>query len=67
MLLSEVAGRYGITLSQKLTLQAVPLVGAASGVGLNLAYLAHYRAVARAIFVIRRLQKKYGLDAASTL
>lgn len=64
MLLSEVAGRYGITLSQKLTLQAVPLLGAASGVGLNLAYMAHYRAVARAVFVVRRLQRKYGVDIA---
>jgi len=64
MLLSEVASRYGVTLSQKLTLQAVPLVGAASGVGLNLAYLAHYRAVACAIFVIRRLQRKYGPEVA---
>lgn len=66
MLLSEVAGRYGITLSQKLTLQAVPLVGAVSGAGLNLAYMAHYRAIARAIFVIRRLQRKYSCKTVFT-
>ncbi len=63
MLLSEVAGRYGITLSQKLMVQAMPLVGAASGAGVNLAYMSHYRAVARAIFVIRRLQRKYSPEA----
>jgi hypothetical protein len=63
LLLSEVAGRYGISVSQKLALQAVPFVGAAGGAALNAAFLRHYRDAARAHFVIRRLERLHGSQA----
>jgi hypothetical protein len=63
MLISEVAGRYGISLSQKLALQAVPFIGAAGGAALNAAFLRHYQDAARAHFVIRRLERLHGTDA----
>lgn len=62
MLFSEAAGAYGLRLSQKLTLQAVPLVGAAGGALVNGAFVAHYESLARAHFVIRRLEREYGAD-----
>ena len=62
-LLTEVAGRYGVSLTQKLTLQAVPFVGAFGGAALNIAFLRHYEDAARAQFVIRRLERHYGADA----
>ena len=67
LLLSEVARRYGVSLSQKFVLQAVPLLGAAGGAGLNIAYMAHYRRVARAVFTIRRLQQKDEFVTAAAL
>jgi hypothetical protein len=63
LLLSEVAASYGVTLSQKLMLQAVPVLGALSGAALNRAFLAHYQEAARAHFVVRRLERRYGSDA----
>lgn len=63
LLLSEVASRYGIALSQKFAAQAVPVVGALCGAALNAAFLAHYRDLARAHFVIRRLERTHGREA----
>ena len=63
MLLSEVAARYGVTLSQKFALQVVPIAGALTGAALNAAFLAHYRDLARAHFTIRRLERLHGAAA----
>ncbi|GBQ05422.1 EcsC family protein [Saccharibacter floricola] len=60
MLMAEVAGHYGIALSRKLAAQMVPVAGALCGAALNSAFLAHYRAVARAHFTIRRLERTHG-------
>lgn len=60
MLLSEVAGRYGVSISQKLAVQTVPFVGAVGAAALNAAFLRHYQDAARAHFVIRRLERSYG-------
>ena len=63
MLLSDVARRFGVTLSQKFALQAVPVVGALAGASLNTAFLGHYRELARAHFTIRRLERQFGEEA----
>jgi len=63
LLFSEIAGRYGLQVSQKLALQAMPLVGAAGGALVNSVFFQHYRAVAQVHFVIRRLERQYGPEA----
>lgn len=60
MLMAEVASHYGIGLSRKFALQMVPVAGALCGASLNAAFLAHYRALARAHFTIRRLERTHG-------
>ncbi|QDH13754.1 hypothetical protein E3E12_05645 [Formicincola oecophyllae] len=60
LLMAEVAGHYGLGLSRKLAAQMVPVAGALCGAALNSAFLAHYRAVARAHFTIRRLERNHG-------
>lgn len=60
-LLSDVASRFGVTLSQKFALQAVPVMGAVSGAVLNGAFLGHYRELARAHFTVRRMERRYGV------
>ncbi|MBR0559363.1 EcsC family protein [Neokomagataea anthophila] len=60
MLMSEVAAHYGIGLSRKFALQMVPVAGALCGASLNAAFLSHYRALARAHFTIRRLERTHG-------
>jgi hypothetical protein len=63
MLLSEVAARYGLVLGEKFSLQAIPVAGAIAGAALNAAFLDHYRDVARAHFIIRRLERAHGAEA----
>jgi EcsC protein family len=63
LLFSEIASGYGIRLSQKLTLQAVPLVGAAGAALINSVFLDQYQTMAHAHFTIRRLERAYGNDA----
>ena len=60
MLLSEVSSHYGLALSRKVSLQMMPVAGALCGASLNAAFLAHYRALARAHFTIRRLERSHG-------
>ena len=62
MLLSEVAARYGLVLGEKFSLQAVPVAGAVAGAALNAAFLEHYRNLADAHFIIRRLERMHGRD-----
>lgn len=58
-LLSQVAGRFGATVSQKVAAQAVPIVGAAGGAAINLMFMDHFQAMARGHFVVRRLERAY--------
>ena len=67
MLLADVARRFGVTLSQKFALQAVPVIGAVAGASLNSAFLSHYRELARAHFTIRRLERRFGEATVRTL
>jgi hypothetical protein len=60
MIFSEVAARYGVRMSEKFSLQAVPLIGAAGGAVVNTVFLNHYRNLARVHFTIRRLERRYG-------
>lgn len=61
LLMAEVAGHYGLGLSRKVAAQMIPVAGALCGASLNAAFLAHYRAVARAHFTIRRLERLHGV------
>ncbi len=59
-LLSQAGARYGVVLSDKLAVQAVPVVGAMCGAAINAAFLSHFRDLARAHFTLRRLERAYG-------
>lgn len=67
MLLSEVASHYGLALSRKVALQMMPVAGALCGASLNAAFLAHYQALARAHFTIRRLERTHGDSVRETV
>lgn len=60
LLMAEVAGHYGLALSRKVAAQMTPVAGALCGASLNAAFLAHYKALAKAHFVIRRLEREKG-------
>lgn len=59
---AAVAARFGGTVGLKVAAQAAPVLGAAAGAAVNLAFLAHFRAVARGHFALRRLERTYGAE-----
>jgi hypothetical protein len=61
-LLSAIASRFSVNVSQKLALQAVPLVGAVTGATLNTLFMRHFQAMAQGHFTVRRLERRYGAD-----
>ncbi|MBD0271674.1 MAG: EcsC family protein [Acetobacteraceae bacterium] len=59
-LLGAVAARFGGPVAFKVSAQAAPLLGAAAGAAVNLAFLEHYRGIAKAHFTVRRLERRHG-------
>lgn len=62
-LLTQIGSRFGVTVSQKITAQAVPILGALSGAAINAAFISHYQALALGHFTVRRLERIHGRAA----
>ena len=61
-LVSQIAARFGVIVTQKLAAQAVPVIGAAGGAAVNYAFIDHFQDVARGHFTVRRLERRYGKE-----
>jgi hypothetical protein len=61
-LISMIAERFGIEVSEKAAAQSVPIIGAAGGAIINYVFIKHFQNTARGHFIVRRLEKKYGKD-----
>jgi hypothetical protein len=61
-LIGQIASRFGIVVSEKAALQAVPVFGAIGGSTVNLLFIDHFQNVARGHFTVRRLERKYGQE-----
>ena len=61
-LIAQIASRFGVVVTQKLAAQAVPIVGALGGAAVNYAFVDHFQEVARAHFIVRRLERRYGKE-----
>jgi len=59
-LIAAIGARFGVVVSEKAAAQIVPLVGAAAGAAVNLAFMNHYQEMARGHFVVRALERRYG-------
>jgi hypothetical protein len=62
-MIRKVAPAVAATLGRKLAGQAVPVLGAAAGAGINYAFMAHYQDMARVRFALKRLAMTHGEDA----
>jgi hypothetical protein len=58
--ISQIASRFSVSVSEKVAAQAIPVIGAAGGAVLNLLFIDHFQNIARAHFTIRRLERQYG-------
>ena len=55
-----VASRFVGPMGLKVSAQAAPILGAAAGAAVNIAFLEHFRGVARGHFTLRRLERTHG-------
>jgi len=62
-LISALASRFGIVVTQKAMAQAIPVIGAVGGGLVNTIFISHFQDMARAHFAVRRLERKYGAEA----
>ena len=59
-LVSQIAARFGIVVSEKVAAQAAPILGAIGGAAVNAAFADHFQTLARGHFIVRRLERQHG-------
>lgn len=59
-MISTVASRLGVVISEQTAAKAVPGVGAAAGAAINVLFMSHFQNVAEGHFAIRMLEGRYG-------
>jgi len=59
-LITSVGSRFGVVVSEKVAAGAIPVVGAIGGAAINVAFMQHFQQLARAHFLVRRLERRYG-------
>jgi len=62
-LITALASRFGIVVTQKAMAQTIPVIGAIGGGLVNTIFISHFQDMARAHFAVRRLERKYGAEA----
>ena len=62
-LISAIASRFGVVVSEQVAAKAVPVIGAAGGSLVNVLFMDHFQSMARGHFIIKRLEKIYGVAA----
>jgi hypothetical protein len=61
-LITAIASRFGVIVSEELAAKAIPVVGAAGGSIINVMFMNHFQDMARGHFIVRRLEHHYGSD-----
>ena len=61
-LISLIANRYSVNVTEKAAAQLVPLIGAVGGATINAIFIDHFQSVARGHFAVRRLERKHGVE-----
>jgi hypothetical protein len=61
-LISQIASRFSIVVSEKAAAQALPVVGAFGGAAINTLFIDHFQDMGRGHFIVRRLERLHGPD-----
>lgn len=62
-LITTLASRFGVVVSEQVAAKAVPIVGAAAGAAINVVFMDHFQKMAEGHFILRRLEARHGTDA----
>jgi hypothetical protein len=60
-LIATIASRFSIVITEEAAAKAIPIVGAVSGGVINYLFMNHFQEMARGHFIVKRLEKKYGM------
>jgi len=61
-LVDKIAARFGLVVQEKVALEMLPVVGAASGALINTVFIDHFQNAARGHFIVRRLERAHGVQ-----
>jgi len=61
-LITAIASRFGIVVTEKVAAMAIPVAGAIGGGLINTIFMDHFQNIAQGHFAIRRLERLYGAD-----
>ena len=61
-LISTIASRFGVAVSEKAAAQAIPIVGAIGGGLINALFMDHFQNTAEAHFCVRQLERVHGTE-----
>ena len=61
-LITVIATRFGIVVSEKAAAQAVPIIGGVGGAVINTLFIDHFQLMARGHFTVRRCERAYGVE-----
>jgi EcsC protein family len=59
-LVTEIAARFGVVVSERVAAGALPVIGALGGAAVNVLFMSHFQRVAEGHFTVRRLERIYG-------
>lgn len=59
-LMNEIAARFGVTVSERAAAGMIPVIGAACGATVNVAFMNHFQRIAHGHFTVRKLERIYG-------
>ena len=57
--ITQLATRFGVNVSEKVAAQAVPVIGAAGGVAINVIFIDHFQGDGTGSPIVRRLERTY--------
>lgn len=60
--IARIAARFEVVISEKVSAEIVPIIGAAGGATINLLFINYFQSIAIGHFTIRALERKYGQD-----
>ena len=61
-LITKIAERFSIQITEKAIGQSIPVIGAAAGALINTIFMDHFQDMAKGHFTVRRLEKKYDVE-----
>jgi hypothetical protein len=59
-LVTEIATRFGLIVSERFAVSAMPVLGAVGGATVNVIFMNYFQRIAQGHFTIRRLERRYG-------